>query len=274
MINLNILYAFREKIPKIIRRILPKLIRRKINQKFFRYYFLPTELKSLPESNYPDKESYEYQKNLIHKFELEKKQNSFMTYPNLINLLKENFSLSDNIKLLDIGGEKIDFYLDLNKNFENIEYYIFNIRSMIKPFREIKSQFNYKNFHIIDKLEDIFKLNFDFINFGSCIQYFNEYEELLKRITGNSNYIFFSGTHLYDSFEKKFDKHLIVKQVNLLPNENFLYLLNRKNFFQIFLKKNFELVFEDENQTDKVNYDNFKKNLSNISYSDFLFRKK
>ena len=71
MINLNKLYALREKIPKIVRKIIPKLIRRKINQKFFCYYFLPTQLESLPKSNYPDKESYEYQKDLIHKFELE-----------------------------------------------------------------------------------------------------------------------------------------------------------------------------------------------------------
>lgn len=274
MIYLDKLYALREKIPQSLRKILPKLIRRKINQKFFCYYFLPTKLKSLPILNYPDKESYEYQKNLIHKFDLEKKQTSFMTYPNLIDLLKKNFDINYDIKFLDIGGERIDFYLDLNKNFKNIEYYIFNIKSMIEPFREIKSKFNYKNFHIIEKVEDIFKLNFNFINFGSCIQYFDKYEKLLNEITDNSDYIFFSGTHLYDTMEKKFEKHIIVKQVNLLPNENFLYLFNRKNFFQLFYKKNFKLVFEEENLTDKINYDNFKKDLINITYSDFLFKKK
>lgn len=274
MIYLDKLYALREKIPQILRKILPKLIRRKINQKFFRYYFLPTELKSLPKSNYPDKESYEYQENLIYKFNLEKKQTSFMTYPNLIELLKKNFDLKNDMKFLDIGGERIDFYLDLNKNFKNMEYYIFNIKSMIEPFRKIKLKFDYKNFHIIDKEEDIFKINFNFINFGSCVQYFDKYEKLLNEITNNSNYIFFSGTHLYDTLEKKFDKHIIVKQVNLLPNENFLYLFNRRNFFQFFYKKNFELIFEEENLTDKVNYDNFKDNFINIKYSDFLFKKK
>ena len=48
---------------------------------------------------------------------------------------------------------------------------------------------------------------------------------------------------------------------------------NYGNFFQFFYKKNFELIFEEENLTDKVNYDNFKDNFINIKYSDFLFKK-
>ena len=61
MINLDQLYSIRQKIPKIIRRLFPKI-------SFFKYYFLPTNLKVLPELNYPEKGDIEYQKTLIEKF--------------------------------------------------------------------------------------------------------------------------------------------------------------------------------------------------------------
>ena len=274
MININQLYALREKIPKKIRKILPKIIRRKINQKFFRFYYLPTNLKNLPHLNYKDEETFEYQKGLIKKFNVEKKQTSFMTYPNLIQLLSTKFNPTDSFKFLDIGGERIDFFLDLKNNFKNVEYFIFNQKTMIEPFNKIKTEFEYKDFNIVNKIEDIFNINFNFVNFGSSIQYFDNYEYLLSRLTNESKYIFFSGTHLYDTTNKEFEKNIIVKQVNLLPKINFLYLLHRKFFFEVFLKKNFELIFENRNLTDNINYDNFKNYLNNIKYSDFLFKKK
>ena len=138
----------------------------------------------------------------------------------------------------------------------------------------IKSEFDYKNFYIVDELNEILTENFDFVNFGSCIQYFDNYEEVLKKITKNSKYIFFSGTHLYDSSNEMFKKNIVVKQVNVLPQINYLFFFNRKNFFKIFFDNQYELIFEKENLTDKVNYDNFKNFLQNIQYSDFLFSKK
>ena len=197
-----------------------------------------------------------------------------MTYPNFIELLLKKFESSDSFKFLDIGGERIDFFLDLKKNFKGVNYFIFNQETMIEPFYKIKTEFEYKDFNIVDRIEEIFDVHFDFINFGSSIQYFDNYEYLISKFIDNSKYIFFSGTHLYDSLDKKFEKNIIVKQVNLLPKINFLYLLNRKSFFEIFFKKKFELIFESKNFTDNINYDNFKSYLNNISYSDFLFKKK
>tara|TARA_B110001450_G_C17539928_1_gene448198 strand:- start:36 stop:860 length:825 start_codon:yes stop_codon:yes gene_type:complete len=274
MITTNQLYTLREKIPKNIRKILPKIIRRKINEKFFNFYYLPVNLKNLPQLNYPDYENFEFQKSLIEKFNIKKKQTSFMTYPNLIELLLTKFKTDDNFRFLDMGGERIDFYLDLKKNFKNVEYFLFNQNSMIEPFYKIKKEFNYKDFNIIDKIEKIFDKDFDFVNFGSSIQYFNKYENLLEKITNNSKYIFFSGTHLYDTPTKEFERDIIVKQVNLLPKINFLYFLNRKKFFNIFSEKDFTLIFEKKNFTDNINYDNFNKYLENIQYSDFLFKRK
>ena len=65
MLNLDLLYTIREKIPKNVRRILPKIIRRQIDKSFFKYYFLKTNFKNLPHLNYPEKGNLEYQKELM-----------------------------------------------------------------------------------------------------------------------------------------------------------------------------------------------------------------
>jgi hypothetical protein len=274
MLNLDLLYTIREKIPKNVRRILPKIIRRQIDKSFFKYYFLKTNFKNLPHLNYPEKGNLEYQKELIKKFDFSKKQSSFMTYPDLIKLLSSKFEFDKILNILDIGGEKIDFYLSLKENFKNVRYFLHNQKSITDSFHMIKSEFDYKNFYIVDELNEILTENFDFVNFGSCIQYFDNYEEVLKKITKNSKYIFFSGTHLYDSSNEIFKKNIVVKQVNVLPQINYLFFFNRKNFFKIFFDNQYELIFEKENLTDKVNYDNFNNFLENIQYSDFLFSKK
>ena len=115
MINLDQLYNFREKIPNYIKKIFPKFIRRKINKKFFNYYFLPTNLEKLPTLNYPEDGNLQHQRNLVKMFNDKGKQTSFMTCPHLIELLLMKFKPGDNFNFLDIGGEKIDFYLDLKK---------------------------------------------------------------------------------------------------------------------------------------------------------------
>ena len=274
MLNYEYLYSIRDKIPKIVKNIFPKFIKKKINKIFFKYYFVPTKFYDLPKLNYLDEQTIEYQKNLITKFNLNNKQTSFMTYPDLMKLLLIKFDPNKNLNFLDIGGEKIDFYLNLKKNFKDLKYFLFNQKSVNRTFHQLKNEFEYRNLNIIDETEDLFKANYDFVNFGSCIQYFEDYENLLKQIIKNSKYIFFSGTHLYNSDKKEFEKSIIVKQVNLLPQIYYLYFFNRQNFFKLFTENNFTLVFEKKNLTDNVNYDNFKNYLHHIQYSDFLFVKK
>ena len=274
MINLDKLYSIREGIPKIIKKITPRFIRQKINKRFFKYYFLPANFKNLPHLNYPVNGDYEYQKNLINSFDEKKKQTSFMTCPHLLELLLMKFNNNENFNFLDVGGEKIDFYLDLKKNFKNAKYFFFNQKSITEPFHKIQKEFNFNDFFVIDDLQKIFEKKYDFVNFGSCIHYINNYEELLQRISDISKYIFFSGTHLYDSENEIYKKNMVVKQVNILPKVNYNFFYNRKTFFEIFEKKDFELIFESLNLTDKVNYENFDSVVKNIQYSDFLFSKK
>ena len=268
------LLNFSEKLPKFFKKLLQKFIIKKINRKVFKIYFLPTEKKQLPISNYFYNENLNYQEELIKKFSSTKKQNSSMTCPHLIQLMLLNFDLKDKISFLDIGGEKIDFYLDLQKNFKNLEYFFLNQQPINEIFKEIKLKFKFDNLNIIESFEKIYDKRFDFINFGSTIQYINNYEEILNKLSLDNQFIFFSGTHLYDTNKDEFKKNLVVKQVNILPEINYLYFFNRREFFEIFAKKKFKLVFEEKNLTDRnIRYNNFKHDLQNIEYCDFLFKK-
>lgn len=144
---------------------------------------------------------------------------------------------------------------------------------MLDPFFKIKDEFNFKDLHFIDSLNDISD-SYDFINFGSCIQYFNDYEAFLEKVTWNSKFIFFSGTHLYDNLDNNHNKNVIVKQLNVKSQTNYLFFFCREDFFKFLKKKEYNLIFEKKNLTDKINYNNLKHKFINIQYSDFLFSKK
>ena len=262
------------KVQKFINFFFPRIIRRKINKEFFNLYYLPSALKTLPQTNYQHEFDYNYQKELIIKFKLENKQTSFMTCPNLIELLLMKFERDQEFSFLDIGGEKIDFYLDLKKNFKNIKYYIFNQKKLLDVFVNLKSNFSITNLNIISEISEIYNNQYDFINFGSCIQYLNNYEEILDKVTNKENrYFFFSGMPNYTSDKEVYKKDMIVRQVNCMPQTDHLYFINKIYFYDIFIKKNYTLLFEQKNLTDNVNFKNFNDIVKTAQYTDVMFKK-
>lgn len=273
MNNLDKLYNIKLNIPKFIKYLIPKFIKRKINKKFFSYYFLLTDYQKLPLSNYVNVNNHEKQKDLIEKFTINQKQNSFMTCPYLHQLILMKYNPNDNFSFLDIGGEYIDFFLELKKNFKNVKYYIFNLEKITNDFSKLKFDYKYQNLNVITQIDEVFNKKFDFVNFGSCIQYFDNYEAILKNITENSDQIFFSGTTLFETDQENYKKHIIVKQVNILPEINYCYFFNKQFFYNFFYEKNFNLIFENKNTTDNVNFKNFIGLFKNIEYKDFFFKK-
>ena len=273
MIGCALLKYINKNILEFIKILIPKFIKKKIKKKFFPYYFLITDYHKLPISNYNNINSLEKQKNLIEKFNLNQEQSSFMSCPYLHQLLLMKYDPDDDFTFLDIGGEYIDFFLELRKNFKNVKYYIFNLEKITNDFSQIKLNYEYKNLNIITQLDTILNNKFDFINFGSCIQYFDNYEVILNCITEKNSQILFSGTTLFESNKEIYKKFLIVKQVNVLPEINYCYFFNRDYFLNFFLNKKFNLVFEKRNITDNVNFTNFTNLFSKIEYKDIFFKK-
>ena len=198
-----------------------------------------------------------------------------MTYNYLIDLLKEKFNSKEKFNFLDYGGESVDFYLNFKKQFPNANYYIFNQSEILRQIEEIKKNYYLEKLNILFNEKEIFKINFDFVNFGSTIQYISHYYELLKDIFKISNkYIFFSGITFYLSKNKNLINTTIVKQINLIPKIIYCYFFNKKSFAQFFKDNNYSIIFERTNSYNvNINFDNFKPDLSEIYYMDILFKK-
>jgi hypothetical protein len=267
------IYSWRNLIPNFLIRLIPYYIRKKISNIFNPYYFVYTDLQKLPEIKIRSKFNLDHQFKLIEKFELSKKQNSLMTCPDLIKLLHTKFNSDDKFSFLDFGGAKIDFFLDLRQNFKNVEYYFFNLKEKTSYYKILKDKFNYQNLNIIENMNEVFNKDFNFVNFGSSIQYFDNYEIILRNICDNNKLVLFSGQTLFSSNKEKLKKHLIVKQIKGIKDENYCYFFNKKFFFDIFFEKNFKLIFQRENLTDKINFKNFEKIVENIEFTDFFFTK-
>ena len=247
-----------------------KKIQKKIS-KLLKIYFVPTSLNSLPQNNYEMKWDINYQENLLQQYKKKNHLISFNTFPEISNTLNKYFPDKDyNFKFLDFGGENIDFYLEIRNNFKNVNYFVYNKKEVNNNFEILKKRYNLNNLTILKDFNEIKKYKYDFVNFGSVIQYVNNYKDVLKEIIGVSKkFILFSGTHFYDLAQNEI---MVVKQVNLLPNKFYCYFFHFENFFSIFESRQFSIIFKNENKTDKLSYKNFK-NLNRIQYTDLLLSK-
>ena len=143
--------------------------------------FIPTNKKTLPIKNYPIQNSIEYQEKIIN-FYNNNNYVSFNTYLNLKNLLKENFKSDETFNFLDFGGDKLDFFLDISKEFKNINYYLINQTKVNEIISTVKDKYNYNNLKVLESIDEVKKYNFDFVYFGSTIQYLKDYEEYINDI--------------------------------------------------------------------------------------------
>ena len=123
-------------------------------------------------------------------------------------------------------------------------------------------------------MEDIKKNEYDFINFGSTIQYVPNFENIVTEIINYAKkYIFFSRTHFYDKLTSNNEK-IVVKQVNVLPTIHYCYFFYLKSFLKIFEERDFQIIFKKKSLADGVNYNNFGDKYGSIQYIDLLLGKK
>ena len=234
--------------------------------------FIPTNKSSLPKENHPIQNSIEFQNKIIETYKTTNKL-SFNTFLELKSLLKEKFNSDAKFNFLDFGGDKLDFYLDIAKEFKNINYYLINLPEVNEIINSIKNTNNYDNLRVLNDFNEVKKHHYDFVYFGSTLQYLDNHEvhiEELLPITKKN--IFFSATWFFSN--ENLLKKIIVKQLNYLPKEFYLYFINLNFFIEIFRKHNFKVEFNKENDTHPCSFENFKKlKIDNIKYTNILFTK-
>ena len=234
--------------------------------------FIPTNKKRLPNKSYPVLNSIEYQEEIINSYNKNNKL-SFNTFPDLKFLLKKKFNSDTKFNFLDIGGDKLDFYLDISKEFKNINYFLINLPEVNQIVTTLKNRYNYDNLKVLNNLEEIKNHNYDFVYFGSTLQYLDNYENFINEILQlTKKYVFFSATWFFlnDTSLKK----IVVKQLNYLPKQFYLYFFNL-NFIQgMFESQNFKTEFNEINDSYSCSFKNFEKlNIKNIRYTNILFTK-
>lgn len=249
-------------------RFFPKTVNRKLFRKF-KIFFVPTSLNTLPKNFYPIITNLKKQEDLIFKYKRQKKLINQTTKKNLDKFLFNYFGKS-NFSFFDIGGENIDLYLHLSNRLNISNYYIYNFKSLIFLFKQLKKIFRFNKFFPIENVKSIKKI--DFAYFGSSIQYFKNYKIFLKLITKKKpKYIFFSGTSFFH--DKLIKDHVVVKQTNYLPNTIYLFFFNFNNFIKFMNLSGYKLVFFERNKSAKINYKNFSHFLKKTEYLDVLFKK-
>jgi len=246
---------------------LPLIIQKRI-RKFSNTYFCLTNNKILPKNNYKINFSEKYQSFIIENFDTDsyKSKNSFY----YLNKLIKNLKLKDFI-FLDIGAGDINTFLELKKN-NNIKYLYYDLPAKNEIIKKIKKKYNFENLSVID---DIFKIDFnlDFVFLGSSIGYLEEYNKILNfLISKNVKYILFTGTIIFDD-ENLNNEHYILKQLNVIPDINYVYMFNRSYIERKFLEKNYKISFSKENDFKKINFNNLKFFCRKINYADILFEK-
>ena len=126
-----------------ITNFIPKYFLRKLKKKF-NYYFIEINKEELPENNHPTSITFYEQKKLIENFNHEN-YIPWTTCPYLVQLLKLIFiDESKDYNFLDFGGENINHYLYLKRNFKNIKYFYYDQKKNNEIISEIKKKISFK----------------------------------------------------------------------------------------------------------------------------------
>ena len=235
--------------------------------KFLKIFFVETELNNLPETNYPLPNT----KAELEKSKMAQKNNlrPYITYAHLPDLLEMLTRKNDKINFVDIGAGNLNLYYYLRKKFENLNY-VFKDQHQVEEF--------VKNFIKVEKLDKISvgKVeNLNLVNiayFGSSLQYIKDYKKKLKIFFKKTHYILISQSPFFTN--ENIDEKIILKQLNMHPFINYLYLFNFQKFLKFMNENDYDLVERNINNVTKfLNFKNFSKDLyKDINMYDLLFK--
>ena len=227
-------------------------------------YFVPTKYKKIPKNNHPLINIEDRFKNQILDYKRGKKNWNI----NITKVIKKNFKSKDSINFLDYGGENLDLYLYLLELFPKMKITVINQKKLVENLDKFVKKKDIKRIYALNNFEKCRKTKFDFVLFGSSLQYLANYKIILHKIIKNLNgYLFIGASSFFrDKIEKK---NIIVKQVNLLPIVLFCNIFNYNYLINFFTKRKLKLIYMKKNSFKKINYNNFN---FQIKYLDILLK--
>lgn len=235
--------------------------------KIFKIFFVKSNYNVLPENNYvinKDDTLKRFEKGKIYQ---SKNSKPYITYSHLLDLLTV-MKKEKNFNFFDYGAGNLDLFFYLNKKISNFNYFFHDLREVMDLLKDFIAKENLMNVYVSNNIDNNF---YDMVYFGSSLQYLKNYKKEIIKFKNNSKYILISQTPFFDiSDENK--ENLVVKQVNMHPNINYLNVINFKKFQEFMSDNNFELIDKNFNRVTKfLNFKNFKKKFRNIDMYDLLF---
>ena len=237
--------------------------------KIFKFFFVETELTALPKTNYPltvIDEDLENSKNF--RIKDTKPYISYVHLPDLLEVISDN---KRRIIFFDYGAGNLSLFYYLSRKFKNIDYFFKDQLIIEEKVKKIIENDKIKNLYLSDSFSTH---EIDLLYFGSSLQYISNYKNVLKSFLKKSKYILISQTPFFDN--ERYKETIVIKQLNMHPNINYLNLFNF-NFFLDFMKKNdYQLIERNVNKVTKfLNFKNFDKNkFKDIDMYDLLFKYK
>ena len=237
--------------------------------KIFKIFFVEANLTTIPKSNYP-------LKNIDEELNSSKYYNDnnirpYISYSHLPDLCEIIHNQNQKLVFFDFGAGNLNLFYYLNKKFENVEYFFKDQKPIEEKVKNIVVNNKIKNLHI-DK--DLTNQGIDLVYFGSSIQYIDNYKDKLKSLFGKTKYILIAQTPFFENI--KLNETIVLKQLNMHPNINYLYLFNFYFFLEFIKENNYFLVEKNINKVTKfLNFRNFDKTkYKDLNMYDLLFKYK
>ncbi len=251
--------------------ILPtKLLKKIIKKK--RIYFVKTNRTNLPKENYPFKINRNELDFFFEKYKKRPLSKPISTFPKMRQLLKKTYK-NKRFVFLDYGGQYIDNFLYLKKNFPKISYFYLDNKFNNKIIKKFVVEKKIQNFKVINNIYEMKNKRIDFLNFGSVLQYIHDYKKVLDFLNKNKpKHILISAITLFKGKSKFF----ISKQVNVWPQINYCYFFNKNYLNNLIEKHKYKKIFCKKNLTDKrINFSNIvdRENIF-FQYSDIFYERK
>ena len=237
--------------------------------KIFKIFFVETKLSSLPDENHKlTKLDIEKEIEIFNKV---KNENyiPWTAQDNLDSIIMD-LNLNEN-KILDIGAGSISLFAFLDKKIKNLKYLYFDQFQYSVLNEKIKSRLNLSNLKILKDLDNLDE-NIDLVYFGSALQYFSDYKNILSKVFNKSKFILISLTPFFENPNKD---NLIVKQVNMHPTIYYHYIFNIERLVNFMKENNYILIKKNKNlKIKRINFKNFKKDYNHLFMYDLMLKKK
>ena len=237
--------------------------------KLFKIFFVETNLNKLPDLNYPLKDIDADLKGS----ELYSSSNTvpYLSYSHLSDLVNIIYEEKKKFVFFDYGAGNLNLFFYLNKRLDNLKYYF---KDQISVEEKVKKIINQKRLNNLILGQYEFSELIDVLYFGSSLQYIDNYKDKISPFFQKARYILIAQTPFFEN--QKLNEKIILKQLNMHPVINYLYMFNFSHFINFMEKNNYILMEKNINKVTKfLNFKNFdKKKYINLNMYDLLFKYK